>query len=59
VGLRAGLSNSRWELFGEVRNLFDTDYIATLSVLNQAAADSRVLYRGAQRLLYIGARFSY
>ncbi len=59
VGLRAGLSTPRWELFGEVRNLFDTDYTATVGVLNVAAADSRVLYPGAPRSLYVGARYSY
>ena len=32
MGLRAGFSGRRWEVFGEVRNMFDTDYIATVSV---------------------------
>jgi iron complex outermembrane receptor protein len=59
MGVRAGLTRSRWELFAEVRNLFDTDYIATVGVLNVAAANARVLYPGAPRSAYVGARFSY
>jgi iron complex outermembrane receptor protein len=58
MGLRAGLSRPRWELFGEVRNVFDRKYIATLSVLNVAAANARVLYPGAPVSTYVGIRFS-
>jgi iron complex outermembrane receptor protein len=59
LGLRAGFSGGRWEVFGEVRNLFDTDYIATVSVLNVAPANARVLYPGAPVSAYTGIRFSY
>lgn len=59
MGLRAGLSGRRWEIFGEVRNLFDADYIATVSVLNIANAGSRVLFPGAPRSAYTGVRFSF
>ncbi len=59
MGLRAGLSGPRWELYGEVRNLFDTRYIATLSVLNVANADSRVLNPGTPRAAYTGVRLSF
>ena len=59
MGLRAGLSARRWELFGEVRNLFDKDYIATLGVLNVAGSDARVLYPGAPLSAYTGLRFSF
>ncbi len=59
MGMRAGYGGERWELFGEVRNLLDTDYIATLGVLNAADAGARVLYPGAPRALYVGGRFSY
>ena len=37
LGLRAGFSGRRWEVFADLRNLFDEEYIATLSVLNVAA----------------------
>jgi iron complex outermembrane receptor protein len=59
MGLRAGFSSRRWEVFGEVRNIFDTDYIATVSVLNEASANARVLYPGAPVSVYAGLRFSY
>jgi iron complex outermembrane receptor protein len=59
IGLRAGVSGRRWEVFGEVRNLFDTDYIATVGVLNVAPANARVLYPGAPVSAYTGIRFSY
>jgi len=59
MGLRAGFSGSRWEVFGEVRNMFDTDYIATVSVLNIAGPSAAVLYPGSQRSAYVGVRFSY
>ncbi len=58
-GLRAGYSSDRWELFAELRNLADEDYIATVSVLNQADADARVLYPGAPRSAYAGARLRF
>ncbi|ODS52067.1 MAG: hypothetical protein ABS36_18080 [Acidobacteria bacterium SCN 69-37] len=59
VGLRAGFANARWELFGEVRNLLDRAYVATLSVLNVADAGARVLYPGSPRAAYVGVRVSY
>lgn len=59
MGLRAGVSGRRWEVFGEVRNLFDVDYIATLSVLNAAPANARVLYPGAPVSVYTGLRYSF
>ncbi len=59
MGLRGGFSGRRWELFGEVRNLFGEEYVAAVNVLNVAASDSRILYPGAPLSAYIGARFSF
>jgi iron complex outermembrane receptor protein len=59
MGLRAGFNGRRWAVFGEMRNLFDTDYIATLSVRNVASADARALYPGAPLSAYTGLRFSF
>jgi iron complex outermembrane receptor protein len=56
LGLRGGFSGARWELFGEVRNLFDTKYIATVGVLNVAGPSARVLYPGAPVSAYVGTR---
>jgi iron complex outermembrane receptor protein len=59
LGLRAGFTGRRWEAFGELRNMFDTDYIATVSVLNVAPADARVLNPGAPLSVYTGVRVSF
>lgn len=59
LGLRAGFGGARWEVFGELRNLFDTEYIATVSVLNVADPGARVLYPGAPRSAYTGLRVSF
>jgi iron complex outermembrane recepter protein len=59
VGLRGGYSTDRWEFFAELRNLTDEDYIATVTVLNQAPAGARVLYPGAPRSAYAGVRVRF
>jgi iron complex outermembrane receptor protein len=59
VGLRAGVTRERWEVFAEAQNLADTDYIATVGVLTQAPPDARVLYPGAPRSVYFGVRVSF
>ncbi len=59
MGLRAGLSLRRFEVFGEVRNLFDASYIATLGVLNVAGPDARVLQPGAPVSAYVGVRTGF
>ncbi len=59
LGFRAGFGGRRFEVFGEARNLLDEDYIATLGVMNQAAPDARILYPGAPRSAFFGARLSF
>ena len=59
MGLRAGWAAARWEVFGEVRNLFDADYVATLRVHNVAGSGERALYPGSPRAAYVGMRFSF
>ncbi len=59
LGLRAGFSGRRFEVFAEMRNLLDEDYIATVSVLNVAGSGARVLYPGAPLSAYVGARLSF
>jgi iron complex outermembrane receptor protein len=58
-GLRAGYSAERWELFAELRNLADEEYIATVNVLDVAASNARVLYPGAPRSAYAGVRLAF
>jgi iron complex outermembrane receptor protein len=59
LGLRGGLSGRGWEVFAEVRNLTDEDYIATFSVLNQATGDDAVYLPGAPLSAYVGARLAF
>lgn len=59
MGLRGGISGRQWEVFGEVRNVFDEEYIATLNVLDVADPDARLLYPGAPLSAYVGVRFSF
>jgi hypothetical protein len=42
----------------EVRNLFDANY-TTLSVLNVAGSNARVLFPGAPRSVCTGVRYSF
>lgn len=57
LGLRGGWSNDNWEVFAEVRNVLDQDYIATVSVLDRADANARVLYPGAPVSAFVGIRW--
>jgi iron complex outermembrane receptor protein len=59
LGLRAGIKRERWELFGEVRNLLDKDYVATLGVRDEAAADAAILQPGAPRSVSVGLRLDF
>ena len=43
LGLRAGIERERWELFGEVHNLRDKDYVGAISVRDRAAATDAIL----------------
>lgn len=59
LGLRGGFRGEHWEVFGELRNLADENYIATFSVLNRAAAESALYMPGAPRSVYVGARVQF
>lgn len=59
LGLRGGFSGSGWDVFGELRNLTDENYIAAFNVLNRASGDDAVYLPGAPRSAYVGARVSF
>jgi iron complex outermembrane receptor protein len=59
LGLRGGFSAKRWEVFGELRNLTDEDYVAMLNVRDRAGADAEVLFPGAPLSVYVGARLAF
>lgn len=55
LGLRGGYTTERWEVFAQVENMLDTDYVSTLSVRDIAAADAQILNPGAPLSFYAGA----
>lgn len=59
IGLRAGIERDNWNLFAEVRNLTDKDYVSDVSVLTQASPDARVLNPGAPRSIHVGLQVHY
>lgn len=59
LGLRGGYQARRWEVFAELRNLTDEDYIATVGVRDRAAADADVLFPGAPLSAFVGMRASF
>lgn len=62
VGLRAGLSGKTWEVFGELRNLTDENYVSVVTVSSAAhsnAATAAVLTPGESRSVYVGARLKF
>ncbi len=59
MGLRGGFAARQWELFGEVRNLFDEEYIAAVNVFNVAAPGAQALYPGSPLSAFVGTRFSF
>lgn len=59
LGLRSGFSARQWEVFAELRNVTDEDYIATFSVLNRARGNDAVYFPGAPLSAYVGTRVSF
>lgn len=59
LGLRGGYEAKRWEVFAELRNLTDEDYITTVAVRDQAAANADVLFPGAPLSAFVGTRVSF
>jgi iron complex outermembrane recepter protein len=59
LGARLGFAADRWEVFAEGRNLLDRRYVATVVVKDQYAAGNQVLFPGAPRSVYAGARYQF
>ncbi|EGI76415.1 putative outer membrane receptor for iron transport [Hylemonella gracilis ATCC 19624] len=59
LGLRAGLSGKGWDVFAEVRNLTDENYVSVLTVKDQASASDAILTPGESRSLHVGARMKF
>lgn len=59
LGWRMGISRGRWELFAELRNLLDRNYVGTLSVRDDAGAGDAILQPGEPRSAYAGLRLKF
>ncbi len=59
LGLRSGYTTERWEVFAQVENMLDTEYVATLSVRDIAAPDAEILNPGAPLSFYAGVRMQF
>jgi iron complex outermembrane receptor protein len=54
LGLRAGWTQERWNVFADLVNATDKPYVAVVGVHDIAAPDAEVLNPGSPRSLYIG-----
>lgn len=59
AGLRAGIERDRWQVFAEVGNLLDKDYIGTMSVRDRANGEDAILQPGAPRSVHVGMRLQF
>ena len=59
LGLRSGVESELGEMFVELRNILDEEYVATASVRNSASGDAATLYPGAPLSVYLGGRVSF
>lgn len=59
LGARAGYNAGHWEVYAEGRNLTDRNYVATVVVKDVANANTEMLYPGAPRSVYFGARYRF
>jgi len=59
IGLRSGYDATEWEVFAEVKNLTDKEYVSTIAVLEHANVNSPNLYPGAPRSVFVGATFKF
>ncbi len=58
LGLRSGFEASSWQVFVEVQNVLDEEYVSTFSVRDTAGAGAAILYPGAPLSVYAGIEFS-
>jgi len=59
LGVRGGFTAKHWEVFAELRNLLDKDYISMVGVRDRAGPDADVLFPGAPLSAYFGARLAF
>jgi iron complex outermembrane receptor protein len=56
LGLRTGFAAQTWEIYAELRNLADKEYISVFTVKDVAQADDAILNPGEPRSAYVGVK---
>ena len=59
LGLRGGWSGNGWNVYADVGNVLDEEYVATHYVRNVAPDDAAVLFPGAPRSVFIGIEWRF
>lgn len=59
LGFRAGFNHSDWEVYADLRNLTDKEYVGVHSVVNKYSTNSAIFQAGEPRSVYVGARFQF
>lgn len=59
LGARASFSSEHWEAYVEGRNLLDRRHVASVVVKDHADPSAQMLYPGAPRSVYVGARYQF
>jgi len=59
LGARAEYSTGHWSVYAEARNLADREHVAAVVVKDRAGPDDAVLFPGAPRAFYVGARYQF
>jgi iron complex outermembrane receptor protein len=54
LGLRGGWSGQGWNVYADIGNVLDTEYVTTHYVRNVAANDAAILFPGSPRSVFIG-----
>ncbi|MEN0036760.1 MAG: TonB-dependent receptor [Cellvibrio sp.] len=59
LGLRVGLTQDRWEIYGEARNVTNKEYVGVHTVRDAASVTDAILQAGEPRSFYVGAKFQF
>jgi iron complex outermembrane receptor protein len=58
-GLKAGVDNGQYSMYVEARNIANTAYIASTSIIDRATANSPLFEPGTGRAVYAGVRVKW
>ncbi|MDO6444273.1 TonB-dependent receptor [Colwellia sp. 1_MG-2023] len=58
-GFRTGLSGDNWELFAELRNITNQEYVSVFSVKDTTLPSAEILQAGEPRSVYAGVKYRF